>query len=70
VALFDIAKAEAQFTPGVYLTDERTLWRILDLPEQARKGELPLEDCRFPEAPPVWRQVRWLTERKARVIKR
>lgn len=67
--LFDLAKAQHEFTAGVYLTDGETLWRILDLPEQARKGFLPLEDCRFPNAPPLWREVRWLTDRKARVVR-
>lgn len=67
--LYDIAKAEQQFTPGVYLTDGKTLWRILDMPEEARKGYLPLEDCRFPAAAPLWRSVRWLTNHKAKVVR-
>lgn len=69
MALYDTAKAEQEFTAGVYLTDGTTLWRILDLPDQARKGLLPLEDCRFPHAPVIWRQVSWLTDHKARVVR-
>jgi hypothetical protein len=66
--LYDLHKAGRDFTPGVYVTDRKTLWRILDLAER-RQGLLPLEDCRFPEAPPVWRSVQWLTEHKAKVIR-
>lgn len=69
MVLFDRSKAEATFTPGVYLTDNETLWRVLDLPEERRKGEIPLEDCRFSEAPAIWRPIDWLTERNVRVVK-
>lgn len=68
MALYDLSKAEQEFTPGVYVTDDTTLWRILDLVER-RKGLLPLEDCRFPSAAPTWRSVAWLTAHKARVIR-
>lgn len=68
MALYDRHKAEQDFTPGVYVTDDVVLWRILDLTER-RPGLLPLEDCRFPQADPMWRSVEWLTKRKARVIR-
>lgn len=68
MALYDRSKAALEFTPGVYVTDDETLWRILDL-EERRRGLLPLEDVRFPEAPPTWRSVDWLQARKAHVIR-
>lgn len=69
MALYDTAKAHSQFTPGVYVTNGESLWRILDLPEEQRKGELPLEDCYFPGEPPIWREIKWLTEHKCRVVR-
>lgn len=66
--LYDLQRAEREFTPGVYVTDRTTLWRILDLAEK-RTGLLPLEDVRFPDAPPTWRSVKWLAEHKAKVIR-
>lgn len=67
--LYDRQKAEYVFTPGVYCTDQVTLWRILDLAER-RKGMLPLEDCRFPDFEPVWRSVDWLMKHEVKVVNR
>jgi hypothetical protein len=69
VALYDRSKAERSYAPGVYLTDNVTLWRVLDIPEEQRKGLVPLEDCRFPDAPPVWRGLGWLSQHDAKVVR-
>lgn len=68
MTLYDRQKTEEDFTPGVYVTDRHTLWRILDL-EEKRRGLLPLEDCRFPAAPPTWRSVDWLRAHGAKVVR-
>lgn len=69
MALFDKNKVEEEFRIGVYVTDGVTLWRILNI-EEKRAGLLPLEDVRFPTAPPVWRSVDWLRAHQARVLRR
>jgi hypothetical protein len=46
--------SEGELRRGAFLTDRKRLFEVVD----ARSGRVCLENCRFPDEPPSWLEVR------------